>query len=299
MVMRLATSSHDPLVITDSACKNQSVVVSVQYGPFNTYIPIRSTTIGTSRVARDLITMHTSRRSNSDIKCVTRAFRQLPCWRLAPGSNRNYKKTGSSWYAAVDSSIRSTTGRETPPSACTRRPDEISTDGNSSKIWPEQIPARGGGGSVASTAAAAYSIGYPRMSASGESSTTMHRILHTSGSHPIPTPYDPNWFSKTASHQLTQTSSHTKPAAGYPVARQNNATLLTAGSSRNLKTQRYNYFERRRSTDIIQAPTLAKYQQQAIASKLTRSWTPSRNNETTTHPLRATGKLTRVDIYIC
>ncbi|KZV56735.1 hypothetical protein F511_39398 [Dorcoceras hygrometricum] len=29
------------------------------------------------------------------------------------------------------------------------------------------------------------------MSASGESSTTMHRILHASGSHPIPTPYDP------------------------------------------------------------------------------------------------------------
>ncbi|KZV53018.1 hypothetical protein F511_27634 [Dorcoceras hygrometricum] len=36
------------------------------------------------------------------------------------------------------------------------------------------------------------SIGYPRMSSSGESSTTMHRLLHASGSHPIPTPYDPN-----------------------------------------------------------------------------------------------------------
>ncbi|KZV47789.1 hypothetical protein F511_39417 [Dorcoceras hygrometricum] len=35
------------------------------------------------------------------------------------------------------------------------------------------------------------SIEYPRMSASGESSTTMHRLLHASGSHPIPTPYDP------------------------------------------------------------------------------------------------------------
>ncbi|KZV54971.1 hypothetical protein F511_03577 [Dorcoceras hygrometricum] len=33
-------------------------------------------------------------------------------------------------------------------------------------------------------------IGYPRMSASGESSTTMHRLLHASGSHPILTPYD-------------------------------------------------------------------------------------------------------------
>ncbi|KZV46811.1 rho GTPase-activating protein 1-like [Dorcoceras hygrometricum] len=35
------------------------------------------------------------------------------------------------------------------------------------------------------------SIGYPRMSASGESSTTMHRLLHASGSHPIPPPDDP------------------------------------------------------------------------------------------------------------
>ncbi|KZV39143.1 Mechanosensitive channel of small conductance-like 10 isoform 1 [Dorcoceras hygrometricum] len=106
MVKRLATSPHDPLGITDSACKNQLVVVSIQYGPFNPYIPIRSTTIGKSRVAIDPIAMHTSWRSNSDIMSVT-------------------------------------------------------------------------------------SIGYPRMSASGESSTTMHRLLHASGSHPIPTPYDP------------------------------------------------------------------------------------------------------------
>ncbi|KZV17908.1 hypothetical protein F511_13421 [Dorcoceras hygrometricum] len=35
------------------------------------------------------------------------------------------------------------------------------------------------------------SIGYPRMSASGESSTTMHRLLHASGSHSIPPPDDP------------------------------------------------------------------------------------------------------------
>ncbi|KZV26230.1 F-box/kelch-repeat protein-like [Dorcoceras hygrometricum] len=99
-------AQHIELSITDSACKNQLVVVSVRYGPFNPYIPIRSTTIGKSRVAVDPIAMHTSWRSNSDIATVT-------------------------------------------------------------------------------------SIGYPRMSASGESSTTMHRLLHASGSHPIPTPYDP------------------------------------------------------------------------------------------------------------
>ncbi|KZV58461.1 kelch-like protein 8 [Dorcoceras hygrometricum] len=71
MVKRLATSRHDPLGITDSACQNQLVVVSVQYGPFNTYIPIGSTTIGKSRVARDPIAMHTYWRSNSDITSVT------------------------------------------------------------------------------------------------------------------------------------------------------------------------------------------------------------------------------------
>ncbi|KZV19908.1 hypothetical protein F511_31952 [Dorcoceras hygrometricum] len=106
MVKRLATSPHDPLGITDSACKNQLVVVSVQYGPFYTYIPIRSTIIGKSRVAIDPITMHTSWRSNSDIASVT-------------------------------------------------------------------------------------SIGYPRMRASGESSTTKHQLLHASGPHPIPPPNDP------------------------------------------------------------------------------------------------------------
>ncbi|KZV40411.1 hypothetical protein F511_42521 [Dorcoceras hygrometricum] len=92
--------------ITDSACKNQLVVVSVQYGPFNPYIPIRFTTIGKSRVVIDPIAKHTSWRSNSDIASVT-------------------------------------------------------------------------------------SIGYPRMSASGESSTTMHRLLQASGSHPISPPNDP------------------------------------------------------------------------------------------------------------
>ncbi|KZV54223.1 hypothetical protein F511_14636 [Dorcoceras hygrometricum] len=40
------------------------------------------------------------------------------------------------------------------------------------------------------------SIGYPRMSVSGESSTTMHRLLHASRSHPIPPPDDPKCVGK-------------------------------------------------------------------------------------------------------
>ncbi|KZV28540.1 hypothetical protein F511_39744 [Dorcoceras hygrometricum] len=35
--------------------------------------------------------------------------------------------------------IRSTTGIKVPSSACTRSPDEICTDGNSSSLWPEQV----------------------------------------------------------------------------------------------------------------------------------------------------------------
>ncbi|KZV18014.1 hypothetical protein F511_39343 [Dorcoceras hygrometricum] len=134
MVKRLATSPHDPLGITDSTCKNQLVVVRVQYGPFNTYIPIRSTTIGKSRVARDPIALHTSWRSNSDIASVSRQT-HLP---------------------------------KTHP-----------------VLWPE----------IYHTIVSSYNIGYPRMRASGESSTTKHRLLHASGPHPIPSPNDPNAFS--------------------------------------------------------------------------------------------------------
>ncbi|KZV57375.1 125 kDa kinesin-related protein [Dorcoceras hygrometricum] len=129
IVKRLATSSHDPLGITDSACKNQLVVVSVQYGPFNPYFPIRSTTIGKSRVAIDPIAMHLG--------------------------------------------------------------DRLVT-----------------------------SIGYPRMSASGESSTTMHRLLHASGSHPIPTPYDPK---PEPNPRRIQPSRHRRSIAGAAAATAKNS----------------------------------------------------------------------------
>ncbi|KZV42985.1 hypothetical protein F511_41451 [Dorcoceras hygrometricum] len=111
-----------------------------------------------------------------------------------------------------------------PSSAYARRPEEICTDGFSSS----NLAGTNSDEATAAAAVAAYreererrprindqsrvardpiamhtswrsnsdiasvtSIGYPRMSASGESSTTMHRLLHASGSHPIPTPYDP------------------------------------------------------------------------------------------------------------
>ena len=72
MVKRLVISFYDFLGITDSVCKNQLVVVSVQYGFFNLYIPIRLTIIGKSRVVRDSIVMYIFWRSNSDIASVIR-----------------------------------------------------------------------------------------------------------------------------------------------------------------------------------------------------------------------------------
>ncbi|KZV18942.1 hypothetical protein F511_28020 [Dorcoceras hygrometricum] len=135
MVKRLETSPHDPLGITDSASKNQSVMVSVQYGPFYTYIPIRSTTIGKSRVAIDPIAMHTSWRSNSDIASVTRS--------TTIGKSR----------VAIDPIAMHTSWRSNSDIASVTR-------------------------------------------ASGESSTTKHRLLHASGPHQIPTPNDPKRVGK-------------------------------------------------------------------------------------------------------
>ncbi|KZV19067.1 hypothetical protein F511_13983 [Dorcoceras hygrometricum] len=151
--------------ITDSAYKNQLVVVSVQYGPFNPYIPIRSTTIGKSRVAKDPIAMHTSWRSNSDITSVTSAYKnQLVVVSVQYGPFNPYIP------------IRSTTIGK---SRVAKDPIAMHTSWRSN-----------------SDIASVTSLGYPRMSASGESSTTMHRLLHASGSHPIPTPYDPKRVGK-------------------------------------------------------------------------------------------------------
>ncbi|KZV22860.1 hypothetical protein F511_27539 [Dorcoceras hygrometricum] len=109
-----------------------------------------------------------------------------------------FQEPGASRLIAVVTSIRSTTRSETPSSDCTKSPDEISTIGFSTSNWPEQISGddrrRAAAAALGEEGRGGYvldSIGYPRMSASGESSTTMHRLLHASGSHPIPTPGDP------------------------------------------------------------------------------------------------------------
>ncbi|KZV31856.1 protein EXPORTIN 1A [Dorcoceras hygrometricum] len=210
MVKRLAKSRHDPLGITDSACKNQSVVVSVQYGPFNPYIPIRSTTIGKSRVAIDPIAMHTSWRSNSDIASVTSTCVTLngSGIQLAMGPQPLWLRNHNSGPAQRIMVKRLATSPHDPlditDSACKNQLVVVSAQYGPFNPY---IPIRSttiGKSRVAidpiamhtswrsnSDITSVTSIGYPRMSASGESSTTIHRLLHASGSHRIPTPYDP------------------------------------------------------------------------------------------------------------
>ncbi|KZV22204.1 hypothetical protein F511_09422 [Dorcoceras hygrometricum] len=182
MVKRLATLPHDPLGITDSAYKNQSVMVTntVRYR-FNSNIPIRSTTIGKSRVSIDPKTMHTSWRSNSGIACVTRSIRygsELEVagnWRSRTPQNSPQVLNTLSSVSLRESRIQYLCDPQWFRDTASHGPTTIVAPESQFRTCPSDHD----------------SIGYPRMSASGESSTTMHRLLHTSGSHPIPPTDDP------------------------------------------------------------------------------------------------------------
>ncbi|KZV57490.1 pentatricopeptide repeat-containing protein [Dorcoceras hygrometricum] len=157
------------------------------------------------------------------LRTIHSALSRLPCWRLGPGSNRNYKKTGSSRSDEINAdgfSLKTDRSKSDQSTAGGGRRRESAA---AAAAWEERkrgrpcfrygpfnpyIPIRSttiGKSRVAidpiamrtswksnSDIASITSIGYPRMSASGESSTTMHRLLHASGSHPIPPPDDPN-----------------------------------------------------------------------------------------------------------
>ncbi|KZV35438.1 hypothetical protein F511_22654 [Dorcoceras hygrometricum] len=63
----------------------------------------------------------------------------------------------------------------------------------------------------------------------------------------------------------------------------------THKGAKELKHSSKNYQQHTVATGCVHSVV-----QQATAAKLTRSWTPSRNNETTTFPLRATGKVSQL-----
>ncbi|KZV15812.1 hypothetical protein F511_21635 [Dorcoceras hygrometricum] len=202
--------------ITDSACKNQLVVVSVHYDPFNPYSPIRSTIIGKSRVAKDPIAMRTSWRSNSDIASVTSIGypRMSASGESSTTMHRLLHVSGSHPIPPPDDPKKSHSPKSSShaqhiepsitDSACKNQlvvvsvqygpfnpysPIRSTTIGKS-RVAKDPIAMRTSWRSN-SDIASVTSIRYPRMSASGESSTTMHRLLHASGSHPIPPPDDP------------------------------------------------------------------------------------------------------------
>ncbi|KZV57393.1 hypothetical protein F511_11624 [Dorcoceras hygrometricum] len=101
----------------------------------------------------------------------------------APGSDQFHEETGTSRKAAVD--------YVNQPWAHNHCGSGITISDLPIESWYERL--------ATSPHDPLDSIGYPRMSASGESSTTMHRLLHASGSHPIPPPDDP----KSEYHQTT------------------------------------------------------------------------------------------------
>ncbi|KZV55037.1 hypothetical protein F511_10159 [Dorcoceras hygrometricum] len=82
--------------------------------------------------------------SGGVLACCVEFESRTASQRLAPTSFM--RKPALQTVGGGRSSIRSTTGIKTPSSACTRRPDEFSTDGNSSARWLEQVRRRGGGG---------------------------------------------------------------------------------------------------------------------------------------------------------
>ncbi|KZV30792.1 hypothetical protein F511_34570 [Dorcoceras hygrometricum] len=139
----------------------------------------------------------------------------------APGSDQFHEEIGTSTVGGCLLLIRSTTGITTPSSVCTTKLDESFTDGISSSRWSEQVQprqeaahggrrVRGGGreggrgeggggyslGFCESCCIDNVALGYPCTKASGESSTMKHRLLHASGTHPIPPPVDPNKVGK-------------------------------------------------------------------------------------------------------
>ncbi|KZV47947.1 hypothetical protein F511_32471 [Dorcoceras hygrometricum] len=203
MVKRLATSPHDPLGITDSANKNQSIMASVQYDPFNTNIQIRSTTI-VSRGNRHF-TVGGGRLRQSGLRPEARLIRQPTLDGLTRSARtdsprqvgrNNFRRSKAAAAAALGGGgggFRERRGGGTFARYGPFNPyiPIRSMAIGKSRVAKDPIAMRTSWRSN-SDIASVTSIGYPRMSASGESSTTMHRLLHASGSHSIPPPNDPN-----------------------------------------------------------------------------------------------------------
>ncbi|KZV54121.1 hypothetical protein F511_34980 [Dorcoceras hygrometricum] len=221
MVKSLATSLLDPLGITDSACKNQLIVVSVQYGSFNTYIPIRSTTIdslgyprmrasGESSTTKHRL-LHASAPHPIPLPNDSKGVgKRVKVRRLSCRVSMEFRVVRTNQYNQDLGLIHSTNGNHLEsPNEGSSIDHQITIHLHAQNItmfptnetwyFTSQILVSSSGGLILILTAQSTmnefrmhnSIGYPRMRASGESSTTKHRLLHASGSHPILPPNDP------------------------------------------------------------------------------------------------------------
>ncbi|KZV34641.1 hypothetical protein F511_14895 [Dorcoceras hygrometricum] len=111
--------------------------------------------------------------------------------------------------------------------------------------------------------------------------------------------------------QVYYNSQTQEPTAGFSnnattIAKQTNGWFSKWRRANLLKRRRIGYailttssWVTSRKNTTTHNTSLCWYQSQATVVKISRSWTSSRNKKTMTFPLRATGKLTRVDICFC
>ncbi|KZV36869.1 pentatricopeptide repeat-containing protein-like [Dorcoceras hygrometricum] len=121
--------------------------------------------------------------------------------RVAPstGSSIPQLVTQSQYNSSRDWFFNSSTGHSLTSATTARRNTSATTD------FPFPPAASYSNHQIPNPTSRWLHIGYPRMSASGESSTTMHRLLHASGSHPIPPPNDPkSLLNAIVNHHTTQ-----------------------------------------------------------------------------------------------
>ncbi|KZV21414.1 hypothetical protein F511_14946 [Dorcoceras hygrometricum] len=130
------------------------------------------------------------------------------------------------------------------------------------------------------------------------------RVTSAGPSKPVDTIDLPN-------QQVYYNSQTQEPTAGFSnnattIAKQTNGWFSKRRRANLLKRRRIGYailttssWVTSRNNTKTHNNSLCWYQSQATVVKISRSWTSSRNNKTMTFPLRATGKLTRVDFCFC
>ncbi|KZV58617.1 hypothetical protein F511_43723 [Dorcoceras hygrometricum] len=115
--------------------------------------------------------------TNNKIPKHTSMFREFTFGDLAPAPTIPQREIVLQWLNNSNRLIRSTIGISNAPLVCTRK---------KVKVLGTEPPHQDGRNEFRQRHDDSGGGGYPRTRVSGESSTTKHRILHTSGPHPPP-----------------------------------------------------------------------------------------------------------------